>query len=221
MQGRHGMGPTKEDKAKSLKSRRLLVIDLTRLASAAVIAAALAMPAASVRAEGAGGPAIAPQNWWDTVRAGTTGVVEYGVLMVRSLTDWLTGTGAGPDESKTEDVRGLLNLSDKEFRDFETLVRAAGYVLQGYSFGLDSGSGVELVFDFERVISDRERADLRLQLDQQEGGVTAVRRSVILELLNATRYIDASPAGGYRLAGVTIRLGAPPDVRIKFRRIKP
>jgi len=155
------------------------------------------------------------------VRAGTVGVLEYGALMVRSLTDWLTGAGAGPDESKVEDVRGLLNLSDKEFRDFETQVRAAGYVLQGYSLGLDGASGVELAFDFERMISDQERTDLRLQLDRQEGTVTPVRRTVILELLNATRYIDASPASGYRLAGVTLRLGSPPDVRIKFRRIKP
>jgi len=197
------------------------VIDLTRLASAAVIAATLAMPGVSVQAGETGGSAAASQDWWGSVRTGTVGVLEYGALMARSLTGWLTGSGAGLDEGKTEDVRGLLNLSDKEFRDFETLIRAAGYVLQRYSFGLDGNSEVELVFDFERMISDRERADLRLQLDQQDGGGTPVRRSVILALLNATKYIDASPASGYRLAGVTMRLGSPPDVRLTFRRIKP
>ncbi len=228
----HGMRPTKDgrakdDRAKNLKSRRLLVIDLTRLARVAVIAATLAMPGVSAAADSPGGaPAAAAPDWWGSVRAGTAGVLGYGVQAVRSLSDWLTGAGAGADDGKTEDLHGLLNLSDKEFRDFETLVRAAGYVLQGYSLGLDggagdNGSGVELAFDFERMISDRERADLRRQLDQQDGAVTPVRRNVILALLDATRYTDASPASGYRLAGVTMHLGAPPDVRIKFRRIKP
>jgi hypothetical protein len=93
--------------------------------------------------------------------------------------------------------------------------------LQGYSLGLDGNAAVELMFDFERILSDRERTDLRHQLDRQEGAVSPVRRSVILTLLDATKYIDASPASGYRLTGVTMRLGSPPDVRIKFKRIKP
>lgn len=209
-----------------MKSRKLLGIDLTRLVSAAVIAATLAMAGAHATAGGTDAPApaaaaapAAAQDWWGSVRAGTAGVLEYGAQVVRSLTDWLTG--AGSDGNKVEDVRGLLNLSEKEFRDFETLVRAAGYALQDYSLGLDGASEVELTFDFERMISDQERSELRLQLDRQDDAVSPVRRSVILELLNATRYIDASPAGGYRLAGVTIRLGSPPDVRIRFRRIKP
>jgi len=204
-----------------------LVIKAIRLVSAAVVAVLLLAPAPSARAQslgqglGLGYPAVAAQDLWDTLRAGTFGALEYGAGMVRGLTGWITGAGPGPDEVRAEDIRGLLNLSDKEFRDFETLVRAAGYVLQGYSFGLDGGSEVELVFDFERVISDRERTDLRHLLDQQSGAVNAVRRSIVLGLLDATRYVDNSPASGYRLGGVSMRLGSPPDVRVKFRRIKP
>ena len=196
-----------------------------RLVSAAVVAGLLLLPVPAARAQGyglnLGLPAVAAQDLWDSVRAGTFGALEYGTGMMRGLTGWITGAGPGPDEVRAEDIRGLLNLSDKEFRDFETLVRAAGYALQGYSFGLDGGSEVELTFDFERVISDRERTDLRHLLDQQSGAANAVRRSVVLGLLDATRYVDSSPASGYRLAGVTMRLGAPPDVRLKFRRIKP
>jgi hypothetical protein len=140
---------------------------------------------------------------------------------VRSLAGWFTGGDLGQDASKAEDVRGLLNLSDKEFREFDAQIRAAGYVLQGYSFGLGGGSDVELVFDFERLIDDRERSELSHQLEQQAGVANAVRRSVILGLLDATRHIDASPAGGYRLGGVVMRLGSPLDVRLQFRRFKP
>ena len=128
--------------------------DVTRLVSAAVVALLLASPGAPARADGAGAPAAAAQNLWDTMRAGTFGVLEYGAGMVRSVTGWLVGGGGGQEEAKAEDIRGLLNLSDKEFREFEAQVRAAGYILQGYSFGLGGGSEVELVFDFERVISD-------------------------------------------------------------------
>lgn len=195
--------------------------DVTRLVSAAVVALLLASPGAPARADGAGAPAAAAQNLWDTMRAGTFGVLEYGAGMVRSVTGWLVGGGGGQEEAKAEDIRGLLNLSDKEFREFEAQVRAAGYILQGYSFGLGGGSEVELVFDFERVISDRERTDLRHLLDQQGGVAGAVRRSVLLGLVDATKYVDAAPASGYRLSGVTMRLGTPPDVRVRFRRMKP
>ena len=209
------------------------MIDAIRLVSAAAIAVLLLVPGPPVRAQSlgqvvgqvagqvAGSPAVAAQDLWDSVRAGTFGALEYGTGMMRALTGWVTGAAPGPDEIKAEDIRGLLNLSDKEFRDFETLVRSAGYVLQGYSFGLDGGSEVELGFEFERLISDRERADLRRLLDQQNGAVTAVRRSIVLGLLDATRYVDSSPASGFRLAGVAMRLGSPADVRIRFRRIKP
>jgi hypothetical protein len=187
-----------------------------------VVIAALLVPA-PVMAQGAGpglDGAVAVQEVWDGLRAGTYGALEYGSLVVRSLTGWLTGAGTG-DEVKTEDVRGLLSLSDKEFREFDTLVRAAGFVLQGYSFGLNGGGEVELSFDFERTIAERDRTELRRQVEQQGGVVNAVRRNILLGLLDATRYIDAAPASGYRLIGVTMRLGSPPDIRIKFRRNKP
>ena len=202
-----------------------MVIEAIRLRSAAVVVVLVLAPGGPARAQTLGQtlgvPAVAAQDLWDSVRAGTFGALEYSAGMVRSVTGWFTGAGSGPDEVRAEDIRGLLNLSDKEFRDFEALVRAAGYLLQGYSFGADGSSDVELVFDFERLISDRERSDLRRLLDQQGGTVTVVRRSIVLGLLDATRYVDSSPASGYRLAGVSMRLGSPPDVRIRFRRIKP
>jgi hypothetical protein len=204
-----------------------------RLLSAVVVATLLASPPSHAQSLeptvapgliqgfslGLGGaPAI--QDVWDGLRAGTFGVLDYGSSAVRAVTGWLTGTGTG-DEVKTEDVRGLLSLSDKEFREFDTLVRAAGFVLQGYSFGLTGNGDVELSFDFERSISERERTELRRLVEQQGGVVNAVRRTILLGLLDATRYIDAAPASGYRLIGVTMRPGSPPDVRIKFRRNKP
>ena len=196
------------------------MIHIVRLMPAALIVAALAMPGTSARADG-GGQAVAASGWWDSVRAGTADAFGYGALMARSVADWVIGGGSGAGDARTEDIRGLLNLSDKEFREFDTLSRAAGYVLQGYSFGLDGGSDVELVFDFERVISEQERGDLQRQMEQQGGVASAVRRNVILGLFDATRYIDALPAGGFRLAGVTMRLGSPPDLRVRFRRVKP
>ncbi len=197
------------------------MIGLIRMMSALLIAAMLTVSGVSAGAEGTGAPTVAAQNLWDTLRAGASGVLEYGSQMVRSVTGWFFSSGGESDEAKAEDIRGLLSLSDKEFREFETLIRAAGYGLQGYSFGLDGESEVELVFDFERMISDRERSELRRQLDHQGGGGSAARRSIILGLLDATRYVDASPATGYRLAGMTMRLNSPPDVRIRFRRMKP
>ena len=201
------------------------MIGVTRVLSALLIAtmlavSGLAMSGASAAAEGAAAPPAAVQTLWDSQRAGAFGVLEYGSQMVRSVTGWLFSAGSEGGEAKTEDIRGLLSLSDKEFREFELLVRAAGYGLQGYSFGFDGNSEVELVFDFERLISDRERAELRHQMEQQGGGGNAARRDIILGLLDATRYVDASPASGYRLAGVTMRLSSPPDVRIRFRRTK-
>ena len=203
------------------------MIGVTRVLSAALIAtmlamSGLAMSGAPAVAEGAAAPPpAASRNLWDSLRAGAFGVLEYGSQMVRSVTGWFFTAGGEGDEAKAEDIRGLLSLSDKEFREFELLIRAAGYVLQGYSFGVDGNSEVELVFDFERVISDRERSDLRHQLEQQNGGINAARRDIVLGLLDATRYVDASPASGYRLAGMTMRLSSPPDVRIRFRRTKP
>ena len=205
--------------------------DVTRLMSAAVVATVLAMPGAPASAFGAntpagtsgepGMPTTTSQGFWDSLGAGTYGVLLYGSQMVRSVAGWVGGGGSGLDETKGEDIRGLLNLSDKEFRDFDALIRAAGYVLQSYSFGLAGGSEIELVFDFERALSDRERADLQRQIEQQGGPGGGIRRSVIQGLLDAARYIDASPASGYRLAGVSMRLGAPLDVRVRFRRGKP
>ena len=204
-----------------------MVIGVTRVLSAILIAILLAvsgqaMSEGAAAADGvAAPPAAASGTLWDSLRTGAFGVLEYGSQVMRSVTGWLFTSGGEGDEAKAEDIRGLLSLSDKEFREFELLIRAAGYVLQGYSFGVDGGSEVELVFDFERVISDRERAELRRQLEQQNGGVNAARREIILGLLDTTRYVDASPASGYRLAGMTMRLSSPPDVRIRFRRTKP
>ncbi|MEI8394084.1 MAG: hypothetical protein WCF85_05070 [Rhodospirillaceae bacterium] len=205
---------------------------MTRLLSTAVIMAAVftalsAAPACAARPEPAvlgelavlDGPVAAAGDLWDSLRAGTFGALEYGVSTVRSLTGWLIGSGPA-EPSGGDEGHGLLNMSDKEFREFDGAVRAAGYGLQGCSFGLD-GSTVELNFDFERVISERERADLRRMLDQQNGPAGLARRSIILALLDATRYVDAPPASGYRLAGVWMRPGTPPDVRVRFRRIKP
>ncbi len=194
------------------------MIDLTRLASAVVIAAALAMPGAVALADGnTAVPMAASQGWWSGMRAGMAGLLDSGITAVQSLADWLAGTS----RDDGEDVHGLLNFSDKEFRDFEAQVRATGYILQGYSLGLERSAEVELVFDFERMISDRERAELRAQFDRRDSGAAPVRRDVLLALLDATRYTDASPASGYRLAGVVVRLGSPLDVRVKFQRIKP
>jgi len=186
-----------------------------------LIAMVLSLSGVSAGAEGAGAPAVAAQDLWDSLRAGAFGMLEYGSQMIRSVSGWFVTTGGDTGETKNEDIRGLLSLSDKEFREFEALIRSAGYVLQGYSFGLDGGSEVELVFDFERVISDRERTELRRQLEQQGGEGGAARRAIVLGLLDATRYVDAPPASGYRLAGMAMRLGSPPDVRIRFRRTKP
>ena len=197
------------------------MIGVTRVLSAVLIATMLlAMPGAPADAESGGAPAPAAQTLWDNVRAGAAGVLEYGSQVVRSMTGWFFAAGSEGEEVKAEDIRGLLSLSDKEFREFELLVRAAGYVLQGYSFGLDGNSEVEMVFDFERVISDRERSELRHQLEHQGGSAGAARRTIVMALLDATRYVDASPASGYRLIGMTMRLSSPPDVRIRFRRIK-
>ena len=197
-----------------------MVTGVTRVMSAAVIATMLALSPAPASAESSAAPALAVQNLWDSLRAGAFGVLEYGSQMMRSVTGWLFTGGEESDTAKTEDIRGLLSLSDKEFREFDALIRAAGYALQGYSFGLDGSSEVELVFDFERVISDRERAELRHQLEPQGNAGAAARRNIVRNLLDATRYVDAPPASGYRLAGVTMRLGSQPDVRIRFRRAK-
>lgn len=195
--------------------------DLPRLARTALLALPLVLPGAPARAET--GPAPA-QNLWDSMRAGTFGLLDYGAGMVGSAVGWLglPGWRAGAaEESKAEDIRGLLNLSDKEFREFEALVRAAGFVLQGYSVGLGVGAEVELAFDFERVVGERERADLIRLIDQQTGAGGTVRRAILLGLTDAAKYVDAVPASGYRLAGVTMRLGGTPDVRARFRRMKP
>ena len=197
-----------------------LVTGVTRVMSAAVIATMLALSPVPAGAESSAAPALAVQNLWDSLRAGAFGVLEYGSQVMRSMTGWLFTAGDEGDTAKAEDIRGLLSLSDKEFREFDALVRAAGYSLQGYSFGLDGGSEVELVFDFERVISDRERTELRRQLEPQGNAGAAARQAIVRSLLDATRYVDAPPASGYRLAGVTMRLGSQPDVRIRFRRTK-
>ena len=197
-----------------------MVTGVTRVMSAALIATMLALSPAPASAESSAAPALAVQNLWDSLRAGAFGVLEYGSQVMRSMTGWLFTAGDEGDTAKAEDIRGLLSLSDKEFREFDALVRAAGYALQGYSFGLDGGSEVELVFDFERVISDRERTELRRQLEPQGNAGAAARQAIVRSLLDATRYVDAPPASGYRLAGVTMRLGSQPDVRIRFRRTK-
>ena len=197
-----------------------MVIGVTRVMSAILIATMLTMSGVSADAEGSGAPAAVTQTLWDSVRTGAFGVLEYGSQMMRSVTGWFVVSGGEGDEIKPETIRSLLSLSDKEFREFELLIRAAGYVLQGYSFGSDGNSEVEMVFDFERVISDRERSELRHQLEHQGGSAGAARRTIVMALLDATRYVDASPASGYRLIGMTMRLSSPPDVRIRFRRIK-
>ena len=195
------------------------MIGVTRVLSAALISVGLALSGGPARAEPPA--ATTAQTLWDSLRTGAAEALDYGSRMVRSVTGWLF-PGGGEDEAKTGDVHGLFSLSEKEFRDFEQLVRTAGYALQGYSFGTEEDADlVELAFEFERVISARERAELLRQLDQLSGGLAATRRTIILGLLDATRYVDASPASGYRLAGLTMRLNTPPDVRIRFRRTKP
>ncbi len=196
------------------------MIGVTRVISVILIAAVLTVSGVSADASGTSAPTVAAQTLWDGLRAGAFGVLDYGAQMMRSMSGWFIVSGGEADEIKAEDVRALLSLSDKEFREFELLVRAAGYLLQGYSLGVEGGSEVELVFDFERVIGDRERSELRHQLERQGGPLGAARRSIIFSLLDATRYADASPASGYRLIGMTMRLSSAPEVRIRFRRMK-
>ena len=195
------------------------MIGVTRVLSAALIGAGLALSGGPARAEPPAGAAT--QTLWDSLQVDAAEVLDYGSRMVHSVTGWFFSDN-GEGEAKSEDIHSLVSLSEKEFRDFEQLVRTAGYALQGYSFGTgDDADEVELTFGFERVIPERERAELLRQLDQLSGGLAATRRAIILGLLDATRYEDASPASGYRFAGLTMRLSTPPDVRIRFRRTKP
>ncbi len=172
----------------------------------------------------AGGEALAapmapPQTTlWDNLRASAFDVLEYGAQMVRSVTGWIFPVES---DSKNDDIRGVLSLSDKEFRDFELMIRSAGYVLLGYSLGFGRSAEVELAFDLERTLSDHERDQLRYQVEHQGGGTNAMRRDIILGLLNANRYVESTPANGYRFAGLTMRLSSPPEMRMRFRRTKP
>ena len=101
--------------------------DLTRLVSAALIAAMLVMAGMPARADDRSNPA-ASESWWDSVRGGPKDIFDYGLLTIRSLADWVTGGTPNPSDGKTEDIRSLLNLSDKEFREFDALIHAAGFV---------------------------------------------------------------------------------------------
>lgn len=210
-----------------------LVIVLNRLAVAGVMLLLLTVPGTAPlgqenRVQKTETPIAPPpiartpvgQGLWDSLRSAVFGTLDYGAQVVSALGGWLGGAGGEIDAGKIEDIRGLLSLSDKEFREFETLIHSTGYELQGYSFGLGRGSDLELVFDFDRAITDKERADVYRSLDQQGTGLNAVRRNVIGALLEASKYIDASPASGYRLTGVVVRVGASPDVRLRFRRVR-
>lgn len=191
------------------------MISAIRLGATVVIAVGLGVSGGSAAARNDAG---ADGSWglWN----GITGLLGYGTRAVSAMTGWFGDAGPG-DATRIEEARGLLNLSDKEFREFDALVRATGFVLQGYSFGLERGAGVELSFGFERAISEQERSDLVHALDPQSSAPGNARRDIILALLDAARYVDAAPAGGYRLAGAWIRPGSPPDIRLRFRRIKP
>jgi hypothetical protein len=188
---------------------------------AVALAALLILPAAPAGSQSPGSQGLPGTGLWDALRSGTYGAIEFGSQVVRSVTWWMAGVNSAPEEGHLDDIRGLLNLSEKEFREFDALIRLSGFELQGFSFGIGGPTDMELAFDFERLLTNREKSELRQLVEQSRGVISAMRKSIILALLDASKYVDAAPASGYRLRGVSLRLGTPPEVRIRFQRFKP
>ena len=197
------------------------MFSVSRLVMAVAVAALLILPAGPAGSQVSGSQPAPGAGLWDNMRSGAFGAFEFGSQVMRSMSGWMTGPPGHQDDSRMDDIRSLLNLSEKEFREFDTLIRMSGFELQGFSFGLGGPTDLELAFDFERLLSDKEKSDLRQLIDQSRGMITAVRRIIILALLDASRYVDAAPASGYRLRSVSLRLSTPPDVRIRFQRARP
>lgn len=188
---------------------------------ALAVTALLILPARPAVSQMSGAQPASPSGLWDSMRNGATGAFEFGSHVMRSMSWWMSGSSGSQSESRIDDIRSLLNLSEKEFREFDAMIRLSGFELHGFSFGLGGPADLELAFDFERLLSDKEKSELRQLIDQSRSAISAVRRTVILALLDASRYVDAAPASGYRLRSVSLRLSTPPDVRIRFQRTRP
>lgn len=144
-----------------------------------------------------------------------------GLPDLQPVTWWFSGGNPSPEEIRVDEANGFLHLSEKEFREFDSLIRSTGFALQGLRVGLGGLAEMELSFDFERLMSDQEKTSLRQALERQYGTLNALRKAVILALMDAGRYGEAGPAQGFRLRSVSLRLGNPADFQLRFRRNKP
>ncbi|CAK0775782.1 hypothetical protein CCP2SC5_60045 [Azospirillaceae bacterium] len=158
---------------------------------------------------------------WEMVRDETMVIFDYGSTWFRSLLAWASSFVGGAEPASGGAPRELMTLSEKEFREFDALVAAAGFRLNEIRFGIGSVSTVELTFEFKQVIGDKERAALERRLNEQRESIGPVRGRVIVSLLDSAKQIGAISVDGFRIIGVFIRVGSSFDVKINYRRTAP
>lgn len=140
---------------------------------------------------------------------------------LQPATWWFSGGNPSPEEIRIDDANSFLHLSEKEFRELDTLIHSAGFVLRGLQVGAGGLAEVELSFDFERPMTEQENVALRQAVERQYGTLSALRKAIVLTLMEAGRHGEAKPAQGFRLHSISLRLSNPSDVQLRFRRSKP
>ena len=194
---------------------------LMALALATAIALPV-IPVPSARGDDARPPPDAANSAspWDVMRDGVLSAFDSSLDAMLSAVTWISSLAQTGERSDTEEIRSLINLPEKDFREFESLIRAAGFELEGFNFGMGANPNLELRFGFVRQPSDKEKAELRERIGGNRDALGAVRRAVISALLDVLRYVDAVPASGYRLSGVSMRVALPPEVKVNFQRTR-
>ncbi|CAK0756103.1 hypothetical protein WCLP8_2710003 [uncultured Gammaproteobacteria bacterium] len=190
------------------------------LIASAVVMLSLGQPGLAAEGTGRADGSAHGGTVWEMVRDSTLEAVGYGAAVLHSVAAWLSDLGqGGGDRVDGAELRALIGLPEKNFREFESLILAAGFRLTAITLGTSEPPELDLSFAFARHPSDKERANLRAAIAARNGGLgSSLWRTVLNALLDATRYVDAIPASGYRLEGVSIRIGSASTVKVNFRR---
>ncbi len=128
------------------------------------------------------------------------------------VSHWVANLFSHEERFVTDEIADFKHKVDKDLSSFDALVQQAGFTIDSVSVGASLLPEVSLSLEFQRRLSEAEKATLLAKITDPASGIGTVERSVIMTLLNAAESGYAIRGDGYRLSGVDIDLDIIPKV---------
>ncbi len=179
---------------------RKLAVRSPPLLLALVLAVVLSWPWPS-RADA--GPAVTDES---------AGWVDALLEPFEDLSHWVASLFSHEERLVSDEIAQFKRRVDSDLGAFDALVHQAGFSVGSISVGASLLPEVSLALEFQRRISEPEKAVLMARITDSGNGIGTVERSVIMTLLNAAESGYVIRADGYRLREVDIDLDVVPNV---------